>query len=48
VKPADPRHVLDPAKAYFNTSEGNVRLVKDFQARVKTWGVLGSLGKKKR
>jgi ABC-type Fe3+ transport system substrate-binding protein len=48
VKPADPRHVLDPAKTYFNTSEDNVRLVKDFQARVKTWGVLGSLGKKKR
>jgi ABC-type Fe3+ transport system substrate-binding protein len=48
VKPADSRHVLDPSKAYFNTSEENVRLVKDLQARVKTWGVLGSLGKKKR
>jgi iron(III) transport system substrate-binding protein len=48
VKPADEKHALNPALSYFNTSEENIVLVKELQARVKTWGVLGNLGNKKK
>lgn len=47
VTPADPKHVLDPALVYFNTSEENVQLVKALQEKVKKWGVLKGLGKGK-